>query len=185
MPIFREDPGLLNADDPLVSTNNPSPKPSVPDIIKVKSSVLVVDNIEEEASLTQDPSIRSQRLSVDHSGNRTYVIEDNQEISCTCLEKSDIVESINLETVVSKEAMCISENHLEDMKCLTTNPDCSNGTAKCEKECHEENLECSKEVYSAHPSSESLPMQQINSSKASEEEQEGIDNKEITNTLIW
>lgn len=87
VPHFREHPDLLKTNDSVPNTSlssNSSEKSSIPDVIKIRSSMLIVDKTEDDVDASLVPcssndSLRSQRLSVDVSGNRTYVIENHSE----------------------------------------------------------------------------------------------------------
>lgn len=85
-PVYREDPTLLKSDvvQAAATHSDNSSEKSIPDMIKIKPSFLVVDNIDDEfeANLIPHPNneiSRSQRLSVDVAGDRTYIIEDHNE----------------------------------------------------------------------------------------------------------
>jgi len=105
-PKFREDPNLLKAEDATAlstRSNSSSEKPSVPNVVNVRPSFLVVNNSDDEASLfpcPDDELMRSQRLSVDPSGDSAYIVEDfkaeqnsphmtNETDKCTVEDKSD------------------------------------------------------------------------------------------------
>ena len=78
-PVYREDPDLLQFQDPVTTSNSSETKSPIHEVIKIKSSVLVVDETEEDANLipwSSSDTMRSQRLSMDVSGNQTFVIED-------------------------------------------------------------------------------------------------------------
>ncbi len=153
VPVFREDPKLLKADSSLPSatcTSDSLAKPSLPDVIKVRSSVLTVDDIEEEANLTQDSNERSQRLSVDHSGNRTFVIEDNQDLNCTCVSKYHAVGKRFQMNPPTKEA-----NNLEETKPSTMS---TGEISKCEKEHHEGCIKTSSDSIPVQQSSNTRPL---------------------------
>ena len=134
VPHFREHPDLLKSDDPVPNSSlssNSSEKSSIPDIIKVQSSMLIVDKHEGDVDANLIPcsvndSLRSQRLSVDVSGDRTYVIENHNEkkddqqkpVAIVCEDKDDSTTVPELQKsdgktreqkLPSKETVCSKE----------------------------------------------------------------------------
>lgn len=86
VPMYREHPDLLKSESEVdLHSHSDTSEKSIPELTRIKSSYLVVNKKEEEANLMEYPNniLRSQRLSIDGSGDRTYVIEDNIEDGCT------------------------------------------------------------------------------------------------------
>ena len=79
VPVFREDPDLLKTDEATRTTHssNSSENSPVREVVQIRSSLLVVDKIEDDIDANLVPSssdtLRSRRLSADG----TYIIEDH------------------------------------------------------------------------------------------------------------
>ena len=80
LPLFRENPDLLKSHDQFSFPERKLPIISSPTTKQVQTSLLIVNKLKDDVSLMpeSDECSRSQRLSVDNCGNKTYVIENTE-----------------------------------------------------------------------------------------------------------